>query len=812
LLVFGIYYLSFGSSVERVVRVGLIQSTPFENPRINGVPSGFLVDVVEEAARRKRLRVVWVDGPGGGEQSLEKGVADIWPGMAWTSARAPRFHITKPFIRRDFSLISRFSNPVRTPEQCFRKRVALVSGPLTQVLVSKHLPDSEHVLRPSRREAIIALCRGEAEATFSETSFFHELMMMRPPECGSLHLNVSPVPGAMIEMGLGTLRSKAELGETLRDGIEQMRADGTFMQLLARTMPVSLSENAVLFQEQEDRDHWFRITAGASAMAILILILLWHNYRVASARRLTEQARAALESSMAQLRDTHQRLRFQVDRMPLACIVWDTGGRISEWNPAAEKIFGWPESEAKGKRLGELLFSPGSETTLDRLRRGNTEHGESEFLQVENLSKDGGKLACEWVSTPLRDEQGNVTEVLSLAQNITDRRRYEEELRQAHKMESIGRLAGGVAHDFNNLLTVMNGYCDLLLMEVDSNQSLREPISEIRKAGARAASLTQQLLAFSRKQILQASPLSLEDELREHAGMLQRLIGEDIELVLEVSEGAGKVYADAGQIHRVVMNLLANARDAMPHGGKVTLAVTNVEVSAADCKEHTGRIPGEFVLLTVTDTGVGMDRETVSYIFEPFYTTKGRATATGLGLAMVQGIVTQSGGWIEVTSEVGKGTTFSIFLPQLDEGQIGNSAESYTPAAEPANCGRETILLVEDQQSVRRMVSTVLRRSGYTVMEVAEGSAAVATAESHPHRIDLLLTDLVMPGMNGTEVASAIRRTRPETAVLYMSGYGTDVMARHGLDANEESMIAKPFTPTELLDGVRAALAVPPTS
>jgi PAS domain S-box-containing protein len=815
LLLVALWVLPLGKPVPRPVRVGLIQSTPFENPRINGVPSGMLVDVIEEAAKREHLRVQWIDGPEGGERSLETGLVDVWPGMAWTPARAPRFHITKPFIRKDYSLVSLFSKPLRTPQQCARRRVSLVNGPLTITLAAKFLRDSDRVQTRSRYEAIAAVCRGEVEAAFSETSYFHELMMMmRPPECGRVQFSVSPVIGAAAEEGLGTLPSKAELGETLRAGIDELRADGTFMRILAHSTPVSMSENEILFKEQQDRGRSFRVAAGVSALVVLIVALLWynrvlmlHNRRVAKAQRLTEQAHAALETSMARLSDAHQRLRFQVDRMPLACIVWDTDCSIREWNPAAETIFGWQAGEAKGRGLGELLFPQGSGETMNQIRAAVTEQGETEYLQLENVSRDGKKLVCEWISAPLRDEQGTVTGVLSLAQNITDRKRLEEELRQAHKMESIGRLAGGVAHDFNNLLTVINGYCDMLLAEAGEAPAVYESIAEIRKAGGRAASLTQQLLAFSRKQILQPKPLSLDIELREHEGMFRRIIGEDIELVLQIGAGLGRVCVDAGQIHRVVMNLLANARDAMPQGGKVTVAVSNVELTAAECIGRNGAIPGRFVVLAVTDTGSGMDQATAAQIFEPFFTTKGRATATGLGLSMVHGIVSQSGGWIEVASEVGKGTAFSIFLPWLDEFSSGKSVNGRAPEASAFPGGNETILLVEDQQNVRQLACTLLKRCGYTVLDAAGGKAAVAAAESHPHRIDLLLTDLVMPGMNGTEVAAAVRRIRPEIAVMYMSGYGADVILRHGIDAGEVPLISKPFTPTELVEGVRAALA-----
>jgi PAS domain S-box-containing protein len=789
---------------ERVVRVGLVSASPFETRQPGARPAGLIVELIEEAARRKRMRIVWVDTLKGGEWSLDHGLVDVWPGMGHMPGRDRRFHITKPFLRKDFCLVSQSGHPLAAPPECIGKKVSLVDGPLTRILGEKFLPQADRQTAASRASAITALCRGEVEAAFSETSTFQTLLLHRPRDCWPVQFQMSPVPGAAIEMGLATRLADRELGDRLRDGIEGQRADGTFTRLLARWMPLALGENEVLFQEQAQRNRIVRSAIGLAGVAMLALLLLWHNRRVSRARQLTERANAALEASMAQLRGAHRRLRFQVDRMPLACIVWDKDSRVREWNPAAETIFGWTAAEAKGKTLDELVLPPAAESGIHDVWGDVARRGAAANQERENVARDGRRLICEWVSTPLRDDDGRMTDMLSLAHDVTERRQLEEELRQAHKLESIGLLAGGVAHDFNNLLTVINGYGDLMLKELARNHPQRESLEEIRKAGERAANLTHQLLAFSRKQILQPKPLDLNAELRENAPMFQQLLGVDIELVVRPGAELGQVMVDAGQLHQVLMNLLANARDAMPGGGKVTIATAVVHVNKSHLSENTKVTPGPFVELTVSDTGAGMDSATLEHIFEPFFTTKGRATATGLGLPMVHGVVSQSGGWIDVASEVGKGTAFRICLPQID----GTPAEAMEKAgAQALPPGNGTILLVADQPNVRKLTAAVLQNSGYTVLEVGSGPAAVALARQYPEPIDLLLTDVIMPGMKGPEVAAAVRQIRPAVAVLFMSGYGEDALAQHRVDAAEVAIVPKPFTPAGLIMHVQAALA-----
>jgi nitrogen-specific signal transduction histidine kinase/ActR/RegA family two-component response regulator len=388
--------------------------------------------------------------------------------------------------------------------------------------------------------------------------------------------------------------------------------------------------------------------------------------------------------------------------------------------------------------------------------------------------------------------------------DISERKNMEEELRQAHKMEAVGRLAGGIAHDFNNLLTIINGYGELVVGQLRADDPLREPVTQIKKAGERAAELTQQLLAFSRKQIMQPKPLDLSQVVREHEEMLRRLVGEDVEIVTQLSPSLGPVMADQGQIHQVLLNLAGNARDAMPAGGVLTIETAEVEVDASSAADQSEVPPGSYILLSITDSGTGMDEETLQHIFEPFYTTKDVGAGTGLGLATVHGIVTQSGGWIRVQSKPGRGTTLRIYLPR-----IAPVAHTRSVPVEPqaAVDGSETVLVVEDLAELRKLAVAVLGNCGYKVLHAGDGRDALAVADGHAGPIHLLLTDVVMPGMTGQLLAQQLRTRRPETKVLYMSGYTGDRMSPGGALEADVAFLQKPFTPAQLLARVRRILS-----
>ena len=433
-------------------------------------------------------------------------------------------------------------------------------------------------------------------------------------------------------------------------------------------------------------------------------------------------------------------------------------------------------------------------------RTGKPEHW---FSEITILTRDGKRRCLQVNSVALHDSNGKVVAIASLGADVTDHRALQERYLQSQKLESLGTLAGGVAHDFNNLLTVINGYSDMVFRSLREGDPARPKIDQIRKAGERAAELTQQLLAFSRRQIAQPRPVDLNRMVEESGAMFRSLLGDDIELATRLSRPLGQVMADPGQIHQVLMNLLANARDAMPDGGRVTIETRNVAVASGDLAEHAEAAPGACVLLLVSDTGVGIDEEVRLHLFEPFFTTKGVGKGTGLGLSTVYGIVKQSHGWISVCSDVGKGATFKIYLPRIDTAHAVLEEE---PQAATARGNHETVLVVEDEKDVRGLAMAILESLGYRALSAADGPAALALAAIHEGPIDLVLTDVVLPGMNGKQLADRLKLLRPGMAVLFTSGYSQDVIAHRGVLDREVAYIPKPYSPKDLASKVREVL------
>ncbi len=486
----------------------------------------------------------------------------------------------------------------------------------------------------------------------------------------------------------------------------------------------------------------------------------------------------------------------------------DLNGNATFVNRAAGHILGWAPEELLGKPLHAVMHHSKPDGTpypreacpiYAAFKDGSVRRVTDEVF----WRKDGNSVPVEYTSTPIRTEDGGLIGAVVTFDDISDRKRLEAQFLQAQKMEAVGRLAGGVAHDFNNLLTIINGYGQLLLERLEPNNPLQGHASEIMKAGERAASLTRQLLAFSRQQVLQLQVLDLNAVVTNVEKMLRRLIGEDIELRTVLNRELGRVKADAGQLEQVIMNLAVNARDAMPQGGKLTIETASVELDESYVRSHADVKPGRYVMLAVTDTGIGMEKETQALIFEPFFTTKEKGKGTGLGLATVYGIVKQSGGDIWVYSEPGRGTSFKIYMPRVEE--TVEAVELGKPLAKRPTA-QETVLLVEDEVGVRSLLHGVLTSGGYTVLEGRRGEEALRIAELHQGPIHLILTDVVMPGMSGRELAERLKASRPEMKVLYMSGYTDDAIVHHGVLDPGMAFLQKPFTPDALARKVREVL------
>lgn len=495
-------------------------------------------------------------------------------------------------------------------------------------------------------------------------------------------------------------------------------------------------------------------------------------------------------------------LRSIVDAALDGILTVDSSGIIRSFNRASTAIFGYEATEAIGRQADILLSLTDEDglpsragelpTFLSRQSTGSRE--------VTGRRKDGSQFPLELRVSEF--ELDNERHFTVLARDITERRELEAQLRQAQKMEAVGQLAGGIAHDINNLLTVISGYSDFILGSLAPGDRLEPMLTEIRQAGERAAALTRQLLAFSRQQVMEPRVLDLNSLILNTERMLQRLIGEDVRLTTQLSPGLKPIKADPGQIDQVLMNLAINARDAMRHGGRLVIETRNVQLDSDFVSAHSGLTPGEYVMVSVSDNGSGMSAQVRSRVFEPFFTTKEVGQGTGLGLAVVHGIVNQNGGRILVASKEGVGTVFTLYFPVAGEPERPPSEDA---RAKPLQ-GTQTILLVEDDALVRKFSVLALEQYGYRVLKASDGEEALSLAAAHVGRIDLLVTDVVMPGMSGLQLAEAMCIRLPQMKVLYLSGYTDDAVARHGVSFSDMAFLQKPFTPAVLAAKVRAVL------
>jgi len=531
-------------------------------------------------------------------------------------------------------------------------------------------------------------------------------------------------------------------------------------------------------------DDYRKAIIQLALFVIVALMICWLN--------------AALRTAQEGLRRSEANFRSLVTNAPYGICRCDSAGIIVEANPAMVEMLEYKSAwDITGLNLANLhADSQHWFNLVDQLRSGKR----FDELVVDWLCQSGKIITVRLSGCSIRGEKSETFFEL-IAEDVTEHRALEQQLRQAQKMEAIGRLAGGIAHDFNNLLMVISGYCEFLVEGTANDPKLRGPAQEIANAAERATTLTRQLLAFSRKQMLAPKVLDLNAIVTENLKMLTRVIGEDIELVMASGEDLGAVKADPGQIEQVIMNLAVNARDAMPKGGKLTIETGNISLDDNYARFHAPLKPGEYVMLAISDTGTGMDSETLSHIFEPFFTTKETGKGTGLGLSMVYGIIKQSNGYIMAYSEPGRGTTFKIYFPRTQE--------SVSPIQKPEEeipRGTETVMIVEDEAALRELTCVLLEDAGYTVLESSGAEDAIETAKGLQRKIDLLLTDIVMPRLDGRELANQMVSLRPNLKVLYMSGYTDDVIVHRGILKQMTMLVQKPFTKSTLLRKVRETL------
>lgn len=519
----------------------------------------------------------------------------------------------------------------------------------------------------------------------------------------------------------------------------------------------------------------------------------------------------AVHGIVVNLRDVTEEKRSNESIARLAAIVessddavigTDLDGKIIAWNPGAERMYGYTMAEVIGKRP-DILTAPEAPLDVNAIIRDATVSGVTAHFESVRKRKDGRRILVSVSVSPIRDKNGRIIGSAGIARDVTEHRRLEDEFRQAQKMEAIGRLAGGIAHDFNNILTAISANAELAMEDLPGDHPVREDLAEIKRAGTRAAALTRQLLAFSRKQVLQPQTINLNAIVHSVEEMLRRVIGEDVTLTPDLEPNLAFVRADPTQLEQVLMNLAVNARDAMPRGGRLTIATRNIECNG-ELALPDDMPEGSYVLLEVSDTGVGMDAKTRTRIFEPFFTTKEPGKGTGLGLSTVYGIVRQSGGFIRLESERDVGTSFKLYFPKVEEteGKRGIGSGEY----QKVEGGSETLLLAEDESIVRIPLQRALERLGYTVLTASNGVEALAIARTTERTIDMLVSDVVMPEMGGRELADSLRAMNRSLPVLFMSGHSDEAVASHGALAEGAAFIAKPFAIQSMVRRIREVL------
>jgi two-component system cell cycle sensor histidine kinase/response regulator CckA len=713
-----------------------------------GKPRGFIVEALDAAAARAGYTLDWriIGNSITNNEALRRGDLDVIIGFS-TEERRREFFMTEPWWSSEMVAVFPAALPIRDESGLNGKRLAIPGGAAAEI--ARYYPGGIPVPANSALEAVEAACTGKAEAALFANMFLRQLLSAPRPVCPGTPLRTID-SSFRLDYVLATLPSRSTYARKLKDALDQITSDGELASIAARNPPVSTphaTRLAEMLRARYDRRIW---TIGMSAAGFIILLGVAFLARQTLSRRRLEESEA--------------RFRALFEAAPESVLAIDSSGIIVFANRASREMF-----------ARDVVGTPAVDLLVPQHRDAFSQPGPVEITAV----RDGVEFPAEVVASPV-ETRDQLT--LLLIADISARVALQRQLLQSQKLESVGQLAGGVAHDFNNLLTVISGYASMSLEQIDPEHFLYEPLEEIAQAADRAAALTRQLLAFSRRQAAAPKLLSLRDLLHNLEKMLRRLIGENIQLTIDVEDTA-VIRADPGQIEQVVMNLVVNARDAMPAGGAISIRAGMSE---------------DGVLLTVADTGTGMTPEVEARIFEPFFTTKELGKGTGLGLSTVYGIVKQAGGEIFVETAVGRGTTFKLVFPAAE----GSPDASLSSGARPGSHGHETILVAEDELGVRRFVKDVLARNGYTVLEAGNGSEALDLAARHSGRIHLLITDLVMPEMGGVDLAARMSQSDPRPAVLFMSGYSDRPLAAEARGA----LIEKPFTPAALLDRVREVL------
>jgi signal transduction histidine kinase len=768
------------SSVSPPVKTGYTIVPPLSF-HINGKLAGFTVDAFNEASRREGMTLAWI--PAGPslkiETSLTAGSLDIVPAGMVTPERQQKFYVSAPWWFAELSLMTK-----EGAQGGPGKSIGLGS-PIYRAVADKAFPGVPQVPFGDALQAASALCQGEVDSALLTHMDVHRLFLYHPREADSCRVAGVHVieTRAVVELAVVARRDMEAAAQRLRRRIDEMALDGTLARLAARYPDIPSSGVVKLANDLRVRYAGQHLREVVIFSAILVLVAAFFVHRLL--REVRAQRRA-----QARLTRAHRIASLGDWEFDLAT------GRV-DFSDAARELFCFTAS-APRTGFDAFLHCAASED-VDRVRAALDRAAAGNVVELDYAVNAGarGRHHIRQRAEPVCSHD-RVVALVGTIQDITDYKELEAQFRQAQRLESIGRLAGGIAHDFNNLLTVINGYTAILLKQLSEYEPSHEAAREIQKAGNRAAALTRQLLTFSRRQEFEPADIDLNNIVLDSEKMLGRLVGDDVSITTVLVPEAAPVHADSGAISQMLTNFVVNARDAMPDGGRIRIETQNV-ILDADTANHMGLAAGPHVLLTISDTGCGMDSATVSRIFEPFFTTKAKGRGTGLGLSTVYGIVRQCNGTLEVQSEVGQGTTFRVYFPRAADTVVeSNPSERQSASLR----GSERILIVEDEPALRRLIAATLRSSGYETVEAANAGEALQ-ALSQEVQPDLVVTDVSMPGMSGIDLARRIIADHPGFRVLLISGY---VDSSENVLHSGFPMLGKPFTPSSLTAHVRALL------
>lgn len=773
------------SAGAETVKIGYSAYWPLTYRTTSERPAGFVVEVFDRAAEREGVRLEWVYDAGSASAAVRAGRVRLWPVDPKPGADSGDIFQSDPWWRAPLQVLVREGSAVFTADDLRHTSLGLQDYRTLRSAATAFLPGATLKGYSSAFESLEAFCRGEVDGALIGYFRAQNLLLNRPPACRDIPLRLIAIPGAYT--GVSILSRMEDRDMVLRLGrrIDELARDGTLADLVARYP--SAASGITLHLAALQKVHMERRILQYSFVGISIILLLsgllWGRMTKDLSRRRRAERLLNLQN---------QALEQATDGIAIIGM----NGRFGYANAAFSAMHGYDDGELVGKHF-TVLHGPEAREREMASWVAAIVNKRGQEGQIRQVRKDGTTFPLRISASLLRDESGSPAGVIVVGHDITLESRLEEQLRQAQRMEAVGRLAGGVAHDFNNYLTVILGYSELALANSVTEAIMRTSLLEIKTAGERAADLTRQLLAFGRRQMIRPMVVDFNGVVRDTENMLRRLLVSEVKVVTDLDPSLGPIKADATQLQQVLLNLAVNAQHAMPDGGILTINTSNWDQT----EDTVDLAAGRYSRISVSDTGSGMTPEVAEHIFEPFFTTKEQGHGSGLGLAIVYGIVKQGQGHVTVETALGEGSTFHIFWPQAEEPlESGDTAVS-----EPAATGSGTVLVVDDQADVRMLAARILRAYGYRVLEAGNYDQAEAIAAHE--RLDLLLTDVVLPGPNGRQVAGRLREMQPHLRVVYMSGYNEDIIARRGILDQGVSVIQKPFTPDVLASRVSEALA-----